>query len=128
MIRAVVEGVCMHMRWVLETQQKKTETSGVIRFVGGGALTDSTSQILADCLGRTVETVPSPQNVGSVGAAVVIAAGLGVIGSVSEAGKLIKAEKVFRPNAANKAAYDKNFAVYKQLYKSNKNNFKLLNG
>jgi len=127
LIRSVAEGVCMHMRWMLETQEKKTETSGVIRFVGGGALSDSTSQILADCLGRTIETVESPQNVGSVGAAVVVAVGLGIIKDVSESGKLIKADKIFKPNPANKAAYDKNFAVYKQLYKTNKENFKLIN-
>lgn len=128
LIRAVAEGVCMHMRWFLETVQKKTKTSEVIRFVGGGALADSTSQILADCTGRIIETVPSPQNVGAVGAAVLVAVGLGVIDSVQDAGKLIKAEKTFRPNANNKAVYDKNFEVYKQLYKANKSLFKALNG
>ena len=128
LIRAVAEGVCFHMRWMLETEEKKTPTSQIIRFVGGGALSDSTSQILADCLGRIVETVPSPQNVGAVGAAVIVAVGLGIIDRVDDAGKLIKAEKVFKPNPANKAAYDKNFEVYKELYKTNKNNFKLING
>ncbi len=127
MIRAVVEGVCMHMRWMIETQDKKTKTSDTIRFVGGGALTDSTSQILADCTGKVVETVASPQNVGAVGAAVMVAVGLGVIDSVDEAGKLIEAEKTFTPNKDVKAAYDKNFAVYKEIYKANKNIFKMLN-
>ncbi len=128
LIRSVAEGVCMHLRWFLETIEKKTETSQIIRFVGGGALSDSTSQILADCTGRTVETVPNPQNVGAVGAAVVVAVGLGVIESIDEAGKLIKADKIFKPNPANKAAYDKNFAAYKAIYKANKDIFKQLNG
>ena len=128
LIRSVAEGVCMHMRWVLETEEKKTKTSDTIRFVGGGALSDSTSQILADCTGRKVETVANPQNVGAVGAAVVVAVGLGIIDSVLEAGKLIKAEKTFLPNPDNKAAYDKNFAAYKELYKANKGIFKILNG
>ena len=127
-IRSVVEGVCYHMRWMLETQDKKIKTSETIRFVGGGALNDSTSRILADCLGRTIETVESPQNVGAVGAAVVVAAGIGVIKDISEAGKLIKSNKVFKPDSSNKAAYDKNYSVYKQLYKTNKGNFGLLNG
>ncbi len=128
MIRSVVEGVCMHMRWMLEIQEKKTKTSNVIRFVGGGALNDSTSQILADCTGRTVETVANPQNVGAVGAAVVVAVGLGVIDSIAEANMLIDAEKRFAPNKANKAVYDKMFAAYKELYSANKKIFKLLNG
>lgn len=127
MIRAVVEGVCMHMRWMLETHEKKTKTSNVIRFVGGGALNDSTCQILADCTGRVVETVPSPQNVGAVGAAVVVATGLGVIDSIAEANKLIDADKRFEPNKANKAVYDKMFAAYKEIYAANKKIFKMLN-
>ncbi|MGN0467812.1 MAG: FGGY-family carbohydrate kinase [Acutalibacteraceae bacterium] len=128
LVRSVAEGVCMHMRWVLETEEKKTKTSDTIRFVGGGALADSTSQILADCTGRTVETVANPQNVGAVGAAVVVAVGLGIIDSVMDAGKLIKAEKTFKPNPEVKPAYDKNFAAYKEIYKANKGIFKILNG
>ena len=68
LIRAVTEGVCFHLRWFLETEEKKIKTSDTIRFVGGGALSDVTCQILADCIGRKVETVDSPQNVGAVGA------------------------------------------------------------
>ena len=128
MIRAVVEGVCMHMRWMLETHEKKTKTSDVIRFVGGGALNDSTSQILADITGRVVETVASPQNVGAVGAAIVVATGLGVIESIAQANKLVDAEKRFTPNKANKPVYDKMFAAYKELYAANKKIFKMLNG
>ena len=127
MIRAVVEGVCMHMRWMLETQDKKTKTSDTIRFVGGGALTASTCQILADCTGKRVETVASPQNVGAVGAAVVVAVGIGVIDEISDAGKLIKADCAYEPNKADKAAYDKNFAAYKEMYAANKKIFKMLN-
>ena len=34
LIRAVLEGVCFHLRWMLECQAKKTATSDPIRFVG----------------------------------------------------------------------------------------------
>ena len=128
LIRAVIEGVCFHLRWFLETEQKKVTTSNTIRFVGGGALSDVTCQILADILGKKVETVKSPQNVGAVGAAVIMAAGLGVIDDISDAKKLIPAEKTFLPNPANKAVYDKNYEVYKTLYKNNKAAFAAMNG
>ena len=128
LIRSVLEGVCMHMRWFLETQDKKIKTSNVIRFVGGGALSDVTCQILADITDRTVETVDSPQNVGAVGAAVIMAVGLGVIEDVSHAKRLIPAKKTFIPNPKNKEVYDRNYEVYKSLYKNNKNAFKALNG
>lgn len=128
MIRAVYEGVCFHLRWFLETQDKKIKTSNIIRFVGGGALSDVTCQILADCTGRTVETVESPQNIGSVGAAITIAVGTGLISDITEAKRFIPAAKIFKPNFAHKAVYDRNYKVYKNLYKSNKENFAILNG
>ncbi|MBR1811235.1 MAG: FGGY-family carbohydrate kinase [Clostridia bacterium] len=128
MIRAVVEGVCYHLRWFIETEDKKVKTGDTIRFVGGGALSRATCQILADITGRTVEVVASPQNVGAVGAAVVIAAGLGLVDSVRDAKKLIPAEKTYTPNPQLKPLYDKQYNVYKNLYKSNKKNFADLNG
>lgn len=128
LIRAVLEGVCMHLRWFIDTQDKKIKTSETLRFVGGGALSDVTCQILADVTGRTVETVDSPQNVGAVGAAVIMAVGLGMLDSVSNAKKLIPAKKTFKPNLKNKEVYDRNYEVYKTLYKNNKEAFKALNG
>ncbi|MBQ7102077.1 MAG: carbohydrate kinase, partial [Clostridia bacterium] len=128
LIRAVLEGVCYHLRWFIETQDKKIKTSDTIRFVGGGALSALTCQILADCTGKTVETTKSPQNAGSVGAALTVAVGLGVIENLEKAKSLIPADATYTPNPANKAVYDKNFEVYKQLYKANKKNFAALNG
>lgn len=127
LIRAVIEGVCYHLRWFIETQEKKVKTSRTLRFAGGGALSPLICQILADCTGRRVETVKSPQNAGSVGAAVLAAVGLNVIGSISECKKLIPADRTYEPFAANKAVYDKSFEVYKKLYKTNKSLYKTMN-
>lgn len=128
MLRAVIEGVCFHLNWMLEAQNKKIKTSDVVRFVGGGALSDVTSQILADITGKTVEVVNRPQDIGAVGAASMVAIGLGVIENVSKVKEFIPAVKTFKPNPANRAVYDKNFAVFKTLYKNNKESFKALNG
>ncbi len=128
MIRAVIEGVCFHKRWMLEAESKKTSTSDTIRFVGGGALSDVTCQILADILGRTIETVASPQNVGAVGAAAIVGVGIGAIESLDNVKQFIPAAKTFLPNPANKAVYDKNYEVFKTLYYNNKKAFAALNG
>ncbi len=128
LIRAVAEGVCFHLRWFIETQEKKVTTSRCIRFVGGGALSPITCQMLADITGRTIETVDSPQNVGAVGAALMVAVNAGIINGVNETKKLVPAKATFIPDLKNKSSYDKNFEVFKKLYKSNKENFELLNG
>ena len=76
MIRAVLEGICYHLRWLLESEEAKVKTSDPIRFVGGGALSQVTCQMLADITGRTIETVNNTQEVGAVGTALVVAAGI----------------------------------------------------
>ena len=127
MIRAVTEGVCFHLRWMLECQKKKIKTSRTIRFVGGGALSPATCQILADVIGRPVETVDSPQNVGSAGAALTAAAGMGIIKDMEDIRNMVEVVKTYVPDKKNKPVYDRNFRVFKNLYTANKKNFALMN-
>lgn len=128
LIRAVLEGVCYHKRWMLEASARKVKPSDTIRFVGGGALSDFTCQVLADITGHTIETVDSPQNIGAVGAAACVGVGMGVIPSFDKIKEFIPAKKVFKPDLELKAkVYDKGFEVFKQLYKSNKKNYAMLN-
>ncbi len=133
LIRAVVEGICFHMRWMLERQEEKPKVKNLkkndtVRFCGGGALGEATCQILADILQREVVVVESPQNIGAVGAAACIAVGMGLIPSIFEVKKLIPIKTTYKPNPANKKVYDRNFEVFKNLYKCNKKNFEILNG
>ncbi|MCR4675255.1 MAG: FGGY-family carbohydrate kinase [Lachnospiraceae bacterium] len=127
LIRAVLEGICYHMRWMLECQDKKIHTSDTIRFCGGGALSDVTSQILADVIGRKIEVVENPQNVGAIGAAATAAVGCHLIESMDCLGKFIPVEKTFYPIAENKEIYDEIYEVFKALYPANKKNFNLIN-
>ena len=53
---------------------------------------------------------------------------MGIIPSMKDVKKLIPVDKVYHPNNATKAVYDKNFKVYQNLYKCNKENFAILNG
>lgn len=127
LIRAVLEGVCYHLRWMLECQQKKLKTSNPIRFVGGGALSQATCQMLADITGSRIETVHSPQNVGAVGAAVVACVGLGIIPDIDSIEDFIEVSGCYEPDPVNQEVYDTNYRVFKELYKSNSRLFKKLN-
>ena len=131
LIRAVVEGICFHMRWMLERQEQKVskyKKEDTVRFCGGGALGETTCQILSDILQRDVVVVESPQNIGAVGAAACIAVGMKLIPTMKDVKKLIPVKTIYHPNKANKAVYDRNFQVFKNLYKDNKKNFEILNG
>lgn len=127
MIHAVLEGVCYHLKWQLEAVEKKAKTSDTIRFVGGGALSEKTSQILADILDRQIETVENPQNIGSVGAALIAGIGLGQIPSLHAIKGMIPVSGSYKPNNAYRKIYDQTFGVFKSLYTQNKKSFAILN-
>ena len=127
MLRAVLEGICFHLRWLLERMDARVKTSDTIRFVGGGALSSVTCQMLADITGRVIETIENPQDAGTVGAAVLIALGTNTIDSPALAGRLIPAIATDSPNPANKNVYEQSFQVFKRLYKSNARNFQTMN-
>ena len=128
MIRAVLEGICYHLRWLLECEEKKVKTSDTIRFVGGGALSSVTCQMLADITGRTIETVDNAQEVGAIGTALVVAAGVKGEDVLELSRRLVKANHVYVPDPANKGVYERNYKVFKKLYKTNASNFKDING
>ena len=127
MIRAILEGICYHLRWLLECETKKVKTSDTIRFVGGGALSPLTCQMLADITGRTIETVHNTQEVGAIGTALVVAAGIKGTDVLELARQLVKVAQTYVPDPSNKAVYERNYQVFKRLYSCNAENFKALN-
>ena len=128
MIRAVLEGICYHLRWLLEASERKVKTSDSIRFVGGGALSPVTCQMLADITGRNIETVNNAQEAGAIGTALVVAAGVKGVDVLELSRQLVKINHTYVPDPKNKEVYERNYKVFKNLYKSNASNFKELNG
>ncbi len=128
MIRAVLEGICYHLRWLLESEMRKVKTSDTIRFVGGGALSPITCQMLADITGRWIETINNTQEVGAIGTALVVAAGIKGTDVLELSRRLVKTAQVYVPDTGNKEIYERNYRVFKKLYKDNAASFKELNG
>ena len=127
LIRAVLEGICYHLRWMLECEDKKIQTSKTLRFVGGGSLSAVTSQILADITGRRVETIEQAKDVGALGAAMLVAVGSGAIDSIEAAKDMVKVKAVYEPREENRALYDRNYTIFKRLYKTNRKNYCMVN-
>ncbi len=127
MLRAVLEGICYHLRWLLECEMKKTKTSDTIRLVGGGSLSSLIGQMLADITGRTIETVENSRIAGAVGAAIAVAAGIKQEDMLKLSRQLVKVNYTYYPNLKNKEIYEKNYKVFRKLYKSNATNFHKIN-
>ncbi len=127
MIRAVLEGICYHLRWLLECEEKKVKTSDKIRFVGGGSLSPVLCRMLSDIIGRPIETVENAQQAGAMGAAIVVAAGLYGEDVNALSKRLVKVSHTYYPDQGNRGIYERNYCVFKKLYKSNAANFNALN-
>ncbi len=96
-------------------------------FVGGGAKSAVACQILADITGKRIETIKNTQNVGTIGATVACAVGLGVLKNFRDAKPLISVDRCYEPMVKNKDLYQRNFDVFKGLYKANKGLFHRMN-
>jgi len=127
LIRAVLEGVAFHKRWMLESIERRIPRQERVRLVGGGAKSDIWCQIMADVTGRRIETVENAQDVGTMGAAVVCGVGLGIIPDFLSAAAFIRVSGRYEPRTEYKKMYDKNFEVFRSLYKQNKKLFRELN-
>lgn len=128
LVKAVIEGVCLHMRWLLQASEASFKTRPVVRFTGGSAISPDICQILADVLDREVETIENPRQVGAMGAAALMAVGFGMIPDIKDIKKIIQVRAVYQPLAANARTYDRIFPVFKGLYQCNKKAYTMLNG
>ncbi|MBN2443478.1 MAG: FGGY-family carbohydrate kinase [Spirochaetales bacterium] len=127
LIRAVVEGIIFHQKWLLECIQKSFDIPGPLTFVGGGALSPVISQIMADILGYPVRTIKNPQHCGAAGAALTAAIGLGWIPDFSVVKKIIPVLNEYQPRKEFSSIYKKQFKIFKKLYTQNKKLFAALN-
>lgn len=127
MVRAVVEGIAYNKRLLLEGQARKVRPSHELRFAGGGAVSDATSQILADVTGHPVAAVVHPQYAGAAGAALVASAGAGWFPSLEAASRTVEVRARFTPDPATRAVHDRNFEVFADLYPATKHLFRRLN-
>jgi len=118
MLQAVRESICFSMRGQMETYTK--DTGGIIREMGcngGGALSDSWMQMLADICQTTVKIPIHAEYSGAIGAAFAAAIGLGwhTADSIDE---FVRLEKTFYPNAAYRALYDQKYTNWKKMHES----------
>jgi xylulokinase len=118
--------VAYNSRWLLDCVNRFTANDGPIRIVGGGARSDLWCQIIADVCGRTCERVADPLNAQLRGAALFAGIGMGELDR-DELRDLIPLDGVFEPIAGNRAVYDRLFAEFPGLYKTQKPMFARLN-
>ena len=116
MARAIMEGVCFELKRTLEIAEGTGTNVRSIFTTGGGARSSLWSQIKADIYERPVQTVVASEG-GVVGSALLAAAGVGAIPSVS-AGveRWVVRDRTFQPEPARFPRYERLYEVFKQIH------------
>ena len=123
----MLEGVAYNARWLHDAVESFAgRRLDPIRIIGGGSQSDLWCQIHADVMDREIERVRQPVNAGLRGAAILAALSLGVLAS-EDVRAAVPVEKTFTPNAATRERYDRLYAEFPRLYKTQKGMFGRLN-
>ncbi|MBN1536290.1 MAG: FGGY-family carbohydrate kinase [Anaerolineales bacterium] len=117
MMRAILEGVGHHLRWIFDAIEKTGIPQTEANVIGGGAVSSIWLQILADTTGRKLYQVEGPLDACARGAAMTAAVGLGHYKDFNEVEKVIRLTgKEYTPNGDLKSLYDQAYANFRSLY------------
>ena len=116
MLRAVLEGIALQMRWLAdEVEATLAVKMPRVRFGGGGAQSDVWAQTMADVLGRTVEQIDGPRHANARGAGLLGFLSLGEIG-VDDLAALVPIRRRYEPAQPTAAMFDERIEIYKDLH------------
>jgi xylulokinase len=117
MVRAMLEGIGHHLRWIFETLEKAGVPVREANVIGGGAKSSFWLQLLADVTGVKLLQVEGPLDACARGAAMTAAVGLGYYNDFQEVEKVIRLTGVeFAPDPHKREIYDAAYANFRFIY------------
>lgn len=127
MIRSVLEGVALNMRWLFGYYEKFLgRRVPSIRIMGGGAQSELWCSIMASALDRRIERVSDPMHAQLRGIALWARVCMGEI-TLSEAAALVPVAGIFEPAPDDRQTYARLFDEYRRLYGTVKGTYRRLN-
>lgn len=125
-IRAIMEGATFNMYETMESALDAGINLKEIITSGGPTNSDIWCQIIADITGKKIITIDAPE-ASPLGNAILAGVGTGLFSDFETAvSNLIKEKKNYHPDMKNHALYDELFEVYKNVYASLKDNYKIM--
>ena len=123
--KSALEGIgysiCQHFDILKEDELPVNK----IVVAGGGTKNPQWLQIIADMLGREIQT-PRVTVGAAYGDALLAALSTGAISNWEEMNKVVERDMIFRPNMANHKFYKTLYPVYCELYQKTKDSMHLL--
>jgi xylulokinase len=116
LIRAVLEGISMNLRTILQSFLDAGARIDEVTLIGGGAKGQIWRQILADVFGRPVLRPRLLDEATSLGAAVAGGVGVGLFRDFSVVNRLIEIVDRHTPDPQAQAEYDRLYPVFLDAY------------
>jgi xylulokinase len=121
-----MEGVAFSLRDCAEICSEMGTEINDMMACGGGGSSPLWREMLADLYKCPVKTVTCQEGP-ALGVAILAFVGAGVYSTVQEAcDAIIRTDKIQNPTESNSTEYDKFYSVYKSLYPSLKEHYKML--
>jgi xylulokinase len=119
LLRAVLEGVTMNLRVILDALREQGATVDAMRAIGGGARGRFWMQIMADVYGITVQRLAVLEEATSMGAAIAGGVGVGLYpGFEAMASVMNRVAETIRPDPEAQAGYERLFPVFEEAYRA----------
>jgi len=118
MIRAVLEGVTMNLRVILDAFRSQGTQIEAMRVIGGGARGRFWNRIMADAYGMPVHRLTIVEEATSMGAALVGGIGVGLYPDFGMIEKMNQTAEIIEPDPSARAAYEKIYPIFEAAYQA----------
>ena len=118
LIRAVLEGVALNLRVVLQAFLAQGARIESMRLIGGAARSHVWNRIMADVFGLPVERLAILEEATSMGAALVGGVGVELYSSFAMSEAMNPAAAVLQPDPAGQAVYDRLYPIFEAAYEA----------
>jgi xylulokinase len=118
MVRAVLEGVTMNLRVILEAFTAQDTQIETMRVIGGGARGRFWNQIMADVYGMPVQRLAVLQEATSMGAALAGGIGVGLYPDFSMSETMNQIVETIYPNPKAQVIYNRIYPIFEAAYQA----------
>ena len=117
-IRAIMEGLAIALKRMLECEKRLGATITQIHSLGGGSKSKVWCQIKADVLGIPVKVIDNSESTACMGCAILAGVANGIWDSVEEAvERFVSIKEIYEPNPDNREIYDRLYRKYVEITK-----------
>ncbi len=118
MMRAVLEGITMNLRVILDAFRAQGAQIEAMRLIGGGAQGRFWNQLMADLYGLPVHRLTILEEATSMGAALTGGVGVGLYPDFSLGERMNPVAEVIEPDPAAQAAYEQRYPIFEAAYQA----------